>query len=201
VYVASGNGAQLSGRWDKSDSLTELSPVRMHRLSIFGPSTWRDDNVKDLDLGSSSPAVIPDLHRLVIAGKRGTVYLLHERLGGIGSQIRQLDGCQAFGGSAVAGHTVLMPCLGAGQIRALRVGSRSLRWAWTASNIIGSPVIAGDRVYVAGRSSGDLFVLRLADGSQVQRIHAGDLPNFPSEVVDGGYVFVPTLSGVTAFHG
>jgi outer membrane protein assembly factor BamB len=201
VYVASGNGAELSGQWDKSDSVTELSPIRLHRLSVFGPSTWRDDNVKDLDLGSSSPAVIPDLHRLVIAGKRGTVYLLHERLGGIGAQIRQLTGCQAFAGSAVAGHTVLMPCLGEGQIRALRVGAHSLRWAWTASNIIGSPVIAGDRVYVTGRTSGDLFVLRLSDGHEIQRIHAGDLSNFPSEVVDGGFVFVGTSTGITAFQG
>jgi outer membrane protein assembly factor BamB len=201
VYVASGNGAGTSGRWDKSDSLAELSGVRLRRLSVFGPSTWREDNIADLDLGSSSAAVIPDLRRLVIAGKRGTVYLLHERLGGIGSQIRALDGCQAFGGSAVVGHTVLMPCLGSGQIRALRVGAHSLRWAWSASNIIGSPVVAGDRVYVASRISGDLFVLRLSDGHQIQRIRAGDLPNFPSEVVDGGYVFVPTLAGITAFHG
>jgi outer membrane protein assembly factor BamB len=201
VYVASGNGAQLSGRWDKSDSLAEFSPVRLHRLSIFGPSTWRDDNIQDLDLGSSSAAVIPDLRRMVIAGKRGTVYLLHERLGGIGSQIRQLNGCAAYAGSAVAGHTGLMPCLGSGQIRALRVGPRSLRWAWSASNIIGSPVIAGDRVYVTGRNTGELFVLRLADGHLIQRIRVGDLPNFPSEVVDGGYVFVGTLRGISAFHG
>jgi hypothetical protein len=56
-------------------------------------------------------------------------------------------------------------------------------------------------VYVADRSSGDLVVLHLSDGTEVQRIHAGDLTHFPSEVVDGGYVFVPTLSGITAFHG
>jgi len=201
VYVASGNGAELHGRWDKSDSVTELGAKKLHRLSIFAPSTWRDDNAKDLDLGSSSPASIPGLHGLVIAGKRGVVYLLHERLGGVGSAIRKLDGCSAFGGPAVTGRTVLMPCLFEHQVRALRVGSRSLRWAWTASGLYGSPVIAGNRVYVADRDSGDLFVLRLDNGHQVQRIHAGNLTHFPSEVVDGGFVFVPTLGGVTAFHG
>jgi len=44
-------------------------------------------------------------------------------------------------------------------------------------------------------------VLRLDNGHRVQRIHAGNLTHFPSQVVDGGFVFVPTLSGVTAFHG
>src|SRR4051812_8364134 len=61
VYVASGNGAQLSGRWDKSDSVTELTAKRLHRLSAFAPSTWRDDNIRDLDLGSSSPTMLPGL--------------------------------------------------------------------------------------------------------------------------------------------
>jgi hypothetical protein len=93
-----------------------------------------------------------------------------------------------------------MPCLFEHQVRALRVGSHSLHWAWTASGLFGAPVIAGARVYVADRDSGDLFVLRLDDGHQVQRIHAGNLTHFPSEVVDGGFVFVPTLNGVTAFR-
>jgi hypothetical protein len=35
----------------------------------------------------------------------------------------------------------------------------------------------------------------------LQRLHAGELTHFPSEVVDGGRVFVPTLSGITAFRG
>jgi hypothetical protein len=94
-----------------------------------------------------------------------------------------------------------MPCLFSNQIRALQVGSSSLRWAWTADSLYGSPIIAGPRVYVADRDSGDLVVLNLSDGSVVQRIHAGSLTHFPSSVVDGGYVFVPTLTGVTAFHG
>jgi outer membrane protein assembly factor BamB len=201
VYVASGNGAELQGRFDKSDSVTELSPKTLHRLSIFAPSTWADDNSQDHDLGSSSPAVVPAVHRMVIAGKRGTVYLLRRHLGGVGSDLAHLDGCGAFGGTAVTGRTVLMPCLFQHQVRALHVGRSSLHWVWSADGLYGSPVIAGNLVYVADRDSGDLVVLRLADGSVVQSIHAGELTHFPSQVVDGGYVFVPTLTGVTAFHG
>jgi outer membrane protein assembly factor BamB len=201
VYVATGNGAEVSHAWDKSDSVTELTPKRLKVVSIFAPSTWPEDNAQDLDLGSSSPVSVPSLHRIVIAGKRGVVYLLPEHFKGVGSELADLDGCASFGGPAVTGTTVLMPCLFSDQVRALEVGSSSLRWAWTADDLYGSPIIAGPRVYVADRESGDLVVLNLSDGSLVQRIHAGSLTHFPSSVVDGGYVFVPTLTGVTAFHG
>jgi outer membrane protein assembly factor BamB len=200
VYVASGNGAELHGRWDKSDSVTELSPVKLHRLSVFAPATWRDDNVRDLDLGSMSPVSVPSLHRIVIAGKRGVVYLLHEHFKGVGSAIAKRSGCGAFSGGARVGRTVLMPCLFQGEIRALHVTKHGLHWGWTAG-VFSAPVIAGSRVYVADRDSGDLVVLGLKDGHQLQRIHAGDLTHFPSEVVDNGYVFVPTLTGITAFKG
>jgi outer membrane protein assembly factor BamB len=201
VYVASGNGAELNGSWDKSDSVTELTGVTMRRVSVFAPSTWRDDNVRDLDLGSSSPTMLPGLKRIVTAGKRGVVYLLPEHFGGVGSQIRQRSGCSAFGGTAVSGNSVVWPCLFEDQVRLLHVGPHNLRWGWTVNGLYGSPVIAGSRVYVTDRGSGDLVVLRLSNGSVVQRIHAGSATHFPSEAVSGGMVFVPTLSGITAFAG
>jgi outer membrane protein assembly factor BamB len=201
VYVASGNGAELHGRWDKSDSVTELSPVKLARRSVFAPSTWRDDNVRDLDLGTMSPVPVPAAKRIVIAGKRGVVYLLGEHFHGVGSAMAHLDGCSAFGGAARSGRLVLLPCLFQNRIRALHVSGSHLSWGWSKTGLYGSPVIAGSRVYVADRSSGDLFVLRLKSGHRVQRIHAGSLTHFPSEVVDGGMVFVPTLSGITAFSG
>jgi outer membrane protein assembly factor BamB len=199
VYVATGNGAQKQGRWDKSDSVTELTPVGMRRVAVFAPASWRQDNAADLDLGSSSP--VPVNGRIVIAGKRGTVYLLKPSLGGVGSDLASLDGCTAFGGAAVSGSTVLMPCKGQDAIRALAVGRSSLKWTWTANGVYASPVIAGQRVYAADEGSGDLVVLALSSGKVLQRIHAGSLPHFPSEAVDGGRVFVPTLSGITAFIG
>jgi hypothetical protein len=111
------------------------------------------------------------------------------------------SGCHAFGGAARVARTVVMPCLGEDQIRALRVSRSGLHWTWSADNVYGSPVIAGPRVYVSDRYSGDLVVLRLRDGHEIQRIHTGTVAHFPSQVVDGGYVFVPTLSGITAYRG
>ena len=201
IYVASGNGAELDGRWDKSDSVTELTPKGLHRLGVFAPPSWRDDNVRDLDLGSMAPAVAPAVNRTVIAGKRGTVYLLRPSLGGVGSQVRRLGGCTAFGGAAVVGRTVLMPCKGEYAIRALHVGASSLRWGWTRKGLYSSPVVAAGRVYVADERSGDLVVLGLAHGYVLGRHHAGPMPHFPSQIVSGDWVFVPTLDGVTAFRG
>ncbi len=201
VYVATGNGAELHGRWDRSDSVTELTSGRLLLRSVFAPGNWRDDNVRDLDLGSSAPVVVPAAGRVLIAGKRGVVYLLRPHLGGVGSALARLHGCAAFGGAAVVGRTVLMPCKGQDSIRALRVGSSGLRWRWTAHGVYSSPVVAGRRVYVADAGSGDLVVLRLRSGSVVQRLHVGPLPHFPSEVVSGDWVFVTGLGGITAFRG
>lgn len=201
AYVSVGNGASTGGAWDRSDSVTELTPARLRRVSAFAPSTWRDDNRLDLDLGSSAPVVVKAVDRMVITGKRGVVYLLRPSLGGVGSAVRRLAGCRAFGGAAVVGKTVLLPCKGEYAIRALHVGASSLSWGWRRSGVYSSPVVAGRRVYAADEQSGDLVVLGLGRGRVLGRYHAGPMPHFPSQVVSGPWVFVPTLDGVTAFRG
>ena len=202
VYVSTGNGEQTTGTWDTSDSVTELSAGVLGPLSVFGPSTWQDDNAQDLDLGSMSPAMVPAVDRIVIAGKRGTVYLLPSSgFGGVGASLAELGTCKAFGGSAVSGRTVLLPCRGSNSIHALTVGASTLTWSWNRTGVFGAPVIAGTLVYTADQLTGDLVVFRLTDGVVVERHHAGSLPHFPSQVVSGDYVFVPTLGGITAFRG
>jgi outer membrane protein assembly factor BamB len=201
VYVASANGAAAGPGWDRSNSVFELDAATLHVFSVFAPHTWRHDSLDDQGFGSTSPVSIPSLHRMVIGSKRSRIYLLREHFHGIGSPVRSIDGCSVFGGPAVAGHIVIEPCLDEGQVRALHVGSKSLHWRWKVDALYGSPIIAGQRVYVSDRDTGDLVVLKLRNGHVLQRIHAGDLTHFPSEVVDGGYVFVPTLTGITAFRG
>ncbi|HTW21485.1 MAG TPA: PQQ-binding-like beta-propeller repeat protein [Mycobacteriales bacterium] len=196
IYVASGNGAEESGKWDKSDSVTELSPKSLHRISVYAPKTWKQDNIQDLDLGSSSP--VPVDGRIVIAGKRGTVYLLHPTFKGVGHAIASLHNCDSYGGAAHDGRTVVMPCRGG--VQALRVTKHSLHWLWSSGDY-SSPVIAGKRVFVADPDSGDLDVLSLSTGHVVASIGVGSLTHFPSEVIDGKWVYVPTLNGITALHG
>src|SRR5438270_814981 len=72
VYVATGNGAEVGGHYDDSDSVLRLTPT-LHRIALFAPASWSADNAQDLDLGSMSPALVGT--GVVIAGKRGDVYL------------------------------------------------------------------------------------------------------------------------------
>lgn len=200
IYVSSGNGFLLDGAWDKSDSVTELTPDTLVLKSIFAPRTWRADNIADLDLGSMAPTMVPAVDRVVIAGKRGVVYLLPTHMHA-SSDIAELAGCRGYGGAARKGTLVIMPCRGPNEMRALRVGASTLSWTWTHSNLYASPIIAGDKVYVANRGTGELFVLRLSDGTTIERHPVGTMPHFPSATVSGDWVFVGSLEGVTAFKG
>jgi outer membrane protein assembly factor BamB len=193
VLVASGNGAATGGRWDGSDSVLALDPVTLRLAGSFHPATWAEDNARDLDLGSLSPVLVAG--RVVIAGKRGVAYLLSPSLGLLDS----LDGCVAFGGAAVRGATAYLPCTSG--LRAVTVQGARLRWGWQASGIPGSPVLAGDAVYVLDPQAERFHVLALGTGRQVAALDVGaPISPFASPpVADGGRtVLVPTMRGVVA---
>ena len=194
IYVASGNGAEVGGRYDGSDSVIRLSPT-LQRKAIFAPSSWRQDNAEDLDLGSMSPAPVDG--KLVIAGKRGRVYLLGLSLGGVGGELTALDGCAGYGGAAVSGATVVMPC-DAG-VRALRVNGSRLRWQWRNADLHGSPAVGGDAAY--GFDHGNLVEVSLTDGRVRGRLHVGDVTRFAAPAPAGRFVFVGTTEQLVAVAG
>jgi DNA-binding beta-propeller fold protein YncE len=92
-----------------------------------------------------------------------------------------------------------MPCREG--IRLLAVGRSSLHWKWTASGVYGSAVVAGKKVYVDDANSGELKVLSLRSGHVLSSHSVGSPTHFTSVVIDGNHIFVPTMSGITAFHG
>jgi len=194
IYVASGNGAEVGGTYDGSDSVIRLS-ADLRRVAVFAPSTWPQDNADDLDLGSMSPAVVGD--RLVIAGKRGDVFLLSASLGGVGGQVAKASGCAAYGGAAVAGNVVLLPCDDG--LRALRVTGSSLHWVWHHGSVAGSPLVCGSVVY--GFDGGSLVQLRLSDGHLLRRVHVGDVTRFTTPVPVGDEVAVATTSRLVFVRG
>jgi hypothetical protein len=194
VYVASGNGAETGGRFDGSDSVIRLTPT-LQRTGLFAPNTWPQDNAQDLDLGSMSP--VPVDGKIVIAGKRGVVYLLSATLGGVGGEITHLDGCAGYGGAAVAATTVLMPCDSG--VRALRVDGDRLHWMWHKGALHGSPVIAGDAAYAF--DGNDLVEFGVRDGHTRGRVHVGDVTRFATPAPAGGYVLVGTTSQLVAIAG
>ncbi|HYZ52283.1 MAG TPA: PQQ-binding-like beta-propeller repeat protein [Streptosporangiaceae bacterium] len=201
LYVSVGNGAATSGSFDGSDSVTALSPS-LHRTGIFAPSTWADDNARDLDLGSTQPALLPD-GMLLAVGKRGTGYLLRaSRLGGVGGQVAQGPVCRAYGAAAVSGTTVYEPC-GHGGMTAVATSGNRIRVLWRGpASAWGSPVLGGGAVWVNDWTSGTLYELDPASGAVRDRVSLGSaLPHFASLSLAGPLAFVGTSDGVTAVRG
>jgi YVTN family beta-propeller protein len=202
ILVPTANGSnRTGGKWDHSDGVLELTPRTMHFVRGWAPKNWEQGDADDLSLSSTSPVRVAGSY--VVGGKRGLVWLLKPSLGGVGGEITSDNlNCPAFGGSAALGKIAILPCkYGDTSILALTVGKRSLHVKWRAQNIYGSPVIAGKRVYVADQQSNELKVLSLATGHVIQSISIGTVPTFPSEVVDGNHVFVPTVTGISAIKG
>jgi outer membrane protein assembly factor BamB len=196
LLVAVGNGSGTAGSFDGSDSVVRLS-ADLNRKGFFAPSTWAADNASDLDLGSSSPIRVGN--RIVIAGKRGTVYLLPPSLGGIGGQTATLDGCAAYGGAAATGTAVILPC--SDGIRRLDVNGDQMQWAWHVAGVAGSPLIIDRTVYALSADDGDLHVVDLLTGHIRARIKVGEVTRFATPApIDGGLV-VGTTHGIVAIRG
>jgi len=203
VFVSTGNGAAVSGTWDDTDSVLELSPS-LQLLSAFAPSRWAYDNSHDLDLGSVAPTLLPDGY-LFIAGKSGIGYVLQlSSLGGVGGQVYDASVCQgnmAFGGTAFSGDTVYLPC--ADGLQAISVtanGSFSSLWQ-TPYGANGPPVLGGGSVLSVDTSSGTLFAFDAATGALQGQIAVGPVPHFTTPALDGSLALVPTNSGVVAVSG
>src|SRR5262249_2804546 len=147
-----GNGESISGRYDGSDSVIAPTPT-LHLADRFAPSTWPDDNAADLDLGSVTPAVVGS--HLFLAGKRGVGYTLRlDQLGGIGGEVAQAQVCDAYGGAAVEGNIVFVPCHdGVSAVQIDSAGGIHVRWRASVP-AAGSPVIDRGGVWVVDYDAG-----------------------------------------------
>jgi len=201
VWVAVGNGASTSGRYDGSDSVLRLSADLRRRLDFFAPRSWGRQNAADLDLGSTGPLLVGST-RVMVSGKDGRAYLLDSRrLGGIGGQLTSVSGCAGFGGLAydAARRAAFVPCT-SGVLR-LDVGSRTLRKRWQAPTAVeGSPVVGGGAVWTLDASHGILYALSEATGRTLARVTVGRVTRFASPVLSGSTVLVGTTTGVRALR-
>lgn len=196
VYVSVGNGSSTT-RWDGSDSVLELSPT-LELRSSFAPATWASDNAADLDLGSTSPTLLPG-GWVFIAGKSGTGYVLRQgSLGGIGGQHAQRFVCVSFGATAHVGSTVYVPCRDG--IREVAVTSDgTIRPGWhTSSGLNGPPVVGRGAVWGLDLEAGVLYALSPATGAVLGHVAVGAVPHFASPTLSAGTVFVGTMAGVAA---
>jgi outer membrane protein assembly factor BamB len=200
LYVSVGNGAAKSPPYDGSDSITELT-TGLQQAGLFAPSRWATDNAGDLDLGSTTPALLAS-GDIVAVGKSGTGYLLNSAsLGGIGGQLASAPVCVAFGGPAVSGTTAYIPCESGG-MAAVDTSGGTLRVLWRGpAHAAGSPVVGGGAVWVASYG-GTLFELDPATGHVRHSVRLGSpLPHFASPSLSGSLAFVGTTTGVTAVGG
>jgi hypothetical protein len=198
VLLTSGNGASTSGAYDGSDSVVHLS-AGLTFLDRFAPTTWAADNAADLDLGSAGPAVTNNGF-VVQSGKRGVVYVLRlSHLGGIGGQVSSASGCDAYGGAAVSGSTVFLPCR-AGVRRADIGANGSIRLSWQATGIPGAPVVYGNAVLATSQATGRLYILDPTTGGVRTSMAVGALTRFATPALDVGRAYVGNTAGIVAVN-
>jgi outer membrane protein assembly factor BamB len=194
MFVSVGNGESAQGdAYDYSDSVLALEGSR--RVDSFSPTTWAQDNAVDADLGSQGPALVDD-RWVFIAGKSGTAYVLRQDdLGGIGGEVSQRDLCRSFGGTAVDGDVVYVPCTDG--LRAVRIGAdgrMDVLWHADAA-ITGSPVVGGGRVWSLD-PGGTLYSLDPRTGATRSSTAVGATSRFATPAISGARLFVPTLAGL-----
>jgi hypothetical protein len=196
LYVAVGNGESGVGDpYDYSDSVLKINKYG-HRIDSFSPTTWPTDNDADLDLGSQGPALVGKW--VFSAGKSGTAYVLRKKhLGGIGGQVHERSLCISFGGTAVRGSVVYVPCTDG--VRAVRLGKHGgMHVLWHApSSITGSPVIGAHQVWSLDTGSGQLHVLGLYHGVAHGSVSVGSVTRFATPALSGHRILIGTYAGLT----
>jgi outer membrane protein assembly factor BamB len=195
LFVSVGNGESGQGdRYDHSDSVLDLD-ANARLVDSYSPRTWATDNEGDLDLGSQGPALVGPW--VFIAGKSGTAYVLRQRaLGGIGGEISQAEVCRSFGGTAVVGDVVYVPCTDG--VRAVRIDSRGrIHTLWHAGeSVTGSPVVGGGRVWTLDTDAGVLHALDPRTGRSLARVGVGSVTRFATPALYGNRVLIPTQAGL-----
>ncbi len=185
--------------------MLELSPQGLKLLHNWTPSDQLHLTQDDLDLGSTSPALLPgDL--AVQGGKSGELSLLDlKRLDGTtgpagprtGGQLQTIaapDTPDVFSEPAVwtspAGTTYVFVTTGGGTA-AYQLGSnRRLSVAWQNSTPGTSPVIGGGLLYVYDETHGALLVRNPVTGQQLRSLPVGQ-GHWNSPIVIGGRIVLP----------
>lgn len=195
LYVSVGNGSEVTGDWDHSDSVLRLSPS-LELQDGFAPAQWRQDNLMDADLGSLGPVLLPG-NLIFIAGKAGIGYLLRsDKLGGVGGEVASKEVCHAYGGAAVVGPVAFVPCNEG--VQQIRVGpGEDLSLGWRAEGVPGSPVVGGHTVYSLDRG-GTLHALDMETGAERAKVQVGATSRFSTPTLFQDRIFIGTMTGVVA---
>jgi len=108
--------------------------------------------------------------------------------------------CRSFGGTALQGSRIFVPC--ADGIRAVDVANGSFHVRWHAStNATGPPVVGGGAVWSLDIQDGVLYAIDPDTGATLASLPVGPVHHFATPALSGGMAFVPMASGVLAVSG
>ena len=188
LIVATGN-APFDGKTNWGDSVLVLSPDASQLLRHWTPADQAHLNSSDLDLGSTSPALLPGGYA-VQGGKEAYLRLL---------QLHTLPGVNASTGGELQtlptpGHAEMLtePAVWQGTwvfiaddaaTEALRFSGGQLQPAWSNGTGGTSPVVAGGLLYVM--SNGSLNVYNPVTGNKIAALPTGPAHWQSPIVVDG----------------
>jgi outer membrane protein assembly factor BamB len=192
LVVATGN-APWNGKTDWGDSVAVLSPDASRMLRHWTPTDQQHMNDADVDLGSTSPALLEKGYA-VQGGKDGKLRLLqlqrlpgvNTRLGGELQTVGTPGGSGLFSEPAVWKGTWVFLATDGGTAAWLLKGGR-LHAVWSNGNAGTSPVVAGNLLYVAG--SGSIHVYVPTSGREVATLPTGPV-HWQSPIVADGHVVV-----------
>ncbi|MGH2896151.1 MAG: PQQ-binding-like beta-propeller repeat protein [Solirubrobacteraceae bacterium] len=209
ILVATGNGP-FDGRTSWGDSVLELAPNASTLLHNWTPADQAHLDANDLDLGSTSPALLPPFHGMRLAvqgGKAGVMDLLNlDRLNGTARGAGGRLGGQVSESSAPGGNQVLtQPAVwtSGGHIyvfvtdasataayELVNAAHPRLRQLWEKGSAGTSPVVSGGLLYVFD-PGGAITLRRPLSGAVVRSLTAGG-GHWNSPIVTGGRIIEPT---------
>jgi len=210
VYATSSNGP-WNGSTNWGDTVLELSRGVGRFLRHWTPANQRQLEAGDVDLGSTSPALLPApgggrrASFLLQGGKDAQLHLLSlrsslfgvtgaagRRVGGEVQSIGVVGDTQVFTAPAVLHRKGLTEAFVATNngTAAYRLSGGKLHEVWSNGNAGTSPVIAGGLLWVYDPSGGGLNVYRTS-GKLVRNLPAPS-GHWNSPIVAGGRVYLPS---------
>jgi hypothetical protein len=196
IYAVSANGrfdADANGM-DFGDSLLKLSSGGLKLLDYFTPFNQRDLDRNDIDLGSSTAVLLPDLagssahrHLLVSAGKEGRIYLIdrdrmgHFQASGDDQIVQSLHAAigALFGGPAYFNNTLYFAAA-FDTLKAFSVSEAHISTSPTSESSQGFGYAGAVPVVTANRSSNG--IVWAVEGSFGGILHAYDASNLAIEL-------------------
>jgi hypothetical protein len=171
-----------------------LSPDATRLLKHWTPSNQQELNERDLDLGSTAPALLSGGY-FVQGGKDGLLRLLRlsslagvdGKLGGELQTVPVPGSTDLFSAPATWKGTWVFLATSAGTA-AWRFSGGRLHSAWSNGTGGTSPVVAGGLLFVQG--SGAIVVYRPTTGAVLARLPAGEA-HWQSPIVAGNRVVAP----------